>query len=590
MQINTKLTPCDYQGVTLTSGIAKQQFEDIVDYFLRLPNDDILLGFRRRAGLPHPGEELGGWYSNDGSFNIYDWDEIFNPFGQWLGFLAKAYRVTGDQRLLEKAAYLMKEWGKTIEADGYFFYSEQCNGLQYAYEKMAGGLTDLYLYAGLKEAKDLLEIITDWAQAHLPKYRCSANGTRSGFTGGNTAIHGIDNEWYTLPENLYRMYLASGGERYKSFAGEWHYDYYWDALQYGNPEVMTGVHGYSHVNTLNSAAYAYLVTGKEKYLTTILKGYDLFQRHQRMGSGGFAFDEHLADPWGSNYYDVEQIAKSFEVPCGSWAVFKLTRHLLSITGEAKYGDWAETILYNGMFAALPMKDDAQRRGKTFYYADYRIGGGRKVYYEHSFPCCSGTYPQAVTEYHNLIYYLGEDGIYLSQYLPSILETEWRGERLSLEICGNYPTEDQFSIQVKTDGTYRLSLRVPSWLREGEGNILVNGEDSGICLKAGEWAKLNRQWKTGDQIAVTFPMHLRLSPITPSHQERAALMYGPMMLAAAGRRRTILGSPTHPEEIAGRETGTFRFTAQTPDGIPVTFLPFWTFQEKEWYTVYLDFLS
>ncbi|MBS1473941.1 MAG: hypothetical protein HP058_03350, partial [Massilimaliae sp.] len=121
MQINTKLTPCDYQGVTLTSGIAKQQFEDIVDYFLRLPNDDILLGFRRRAGLPHPGEELGGWYSNDGSFNIYDWDEIFNPFGQWLGFLAKAYRVTGDQRLLEKAAYLMKEWGKTIEADGYFF-------------------------------------------------------------------------------------------------------------------------------------------------------------------------------------------------------------------------------------------------------------------------------------------------------------------------------------------------------------------------------------------------------------------------------------------------------------------------------------
>lgn len=132
--------------------------------------------------------------------------------------------------------------------------------------------------------------------------------------------------------------------------------------------------------------------------------------------------------------------------------------------------------------------------------------------------------------------------------------------------------------------------MPSWLREGEGNILVNGEDVGTCLKAGEWAKLNRHWKTGDQITVTFPMHLRLSPITPSHQERAALMYGPMMLAAAGRRRTILGSPTHPEEIAGREPGTLRFTAQTPDGIPVTFLPFWTFQEKEWYTVYLDFLS
>ena len=33
-------------------------------------------------------------------------------------------------------------------------------------------------------------------------------------------------------------------------------------------------------------------------------------------------------------------------------------------------------------------------------------------------------PQAVTEYHNMIYYLGERGVYITQYIPSILDTCW----------------------------------------------------------------------------------------------------------------------------------------------------------------------
>ena len=98
-----------------------------------------------------------------------------------------------------------------------------------------------------------------------------------------------------------------------------------------------------------------------------------------------------------------------------------------------------------------MKDDDQRRGKTFYYADYRYGGGRKVYYENSFPCCSGTYPQAVTEFHNLIYYRNEEGIYITQYLPSRLQTEIDGAEAALSIAGNYPETDEVTVTVESQG-------------------------------------------------------------------------------------------------------------------------------------------
>ena len=111
-KIAMTLRPMEYANVELKPGPFKEQFDRMLEYFLALPDDDILLGFRRRAGLSHPGRELGGWYSNDGSFDVYDWDEIFNAFGQWLSLLGRAYRATGDQRLSDKARRLITAWGR----------------------------------------------------------------------------------------------------------------------------------------------------------------------------------------------------------------------------------------------------------------------------------------------------------------------------------------------------------------------------------------------------------------------------------------------------------------------------------------------
>jgi hypothetical protein len=38
---------------------------------------------------------------------------------------------------------------------------------------------------------------------------------------------------------------------------------------------------------------------------------------------------------------------------------------MKFTGEARYGDWIERLVYNGIGAALPITGN----GKHFYYAD-----------------------------------------------------------------------------------------------------------------------------------------------------------------------------------------------------------------------------
>ena len=102
-------------------------------------------------------------------------------------------------------------------------------------------------------------------------------------------------------------------------------------------------------------------------------------------------------PDGSLGRALDTRSDTAEIVCGSWAGFKMSRYLMQLTGEARYGDWIERLFYNGVGAALPLTG----RGRNFYYGDYRVGGGMKVYNWDTFTCCSGTYIQNMADYHNL---------------------------------------------------------------------------------------------------------------------------------------------------------------------------------------------
>src|SRR5437588_2374022 len=60
-----QLETFDYRGVSLDGGRLRLLTDQARDDYLRIPNDDLLKGFRHRAGLPAPGHDLGGWYSGD---------------------------------------------------------------------------------------------------------------------------------------------------------------------------------------------------------------------------------------------------------------------------------------------------------------------------------------------------------------------------------------------------------------------------------------------------------------------------------------------------------------------------------------------
>jgi hypothetical protein len=107
--VRPAIEPFGYRGLSLDGGPPRRQVEAAREDYLRIPNDDLLEGFRRRAGKPAPGADLGGWYS----------DEVFHVFGQILSGLARLLAATGDPDCRARAEALLKGWADRVEPDGY---------------------------------------------------------------------------------------------------------------------------------------------------------------------------------------------------------------------------------------------------------------------------------------------------------------------------------------------------------------------------------------------------------------------------------------------------------------------------------------
>lgn len=113
----TPLAQFRYGDVQLLEGPMLVQFQHNHELFLNLDENSILKPFRQLAGLPAPGEDLGGWYSPSPLFDPPKNMTGYIPgysFGQWLSALSRAYAVTGDKRTQAKVQRLVSGFAPTI--------------------------------------------------------------------------------------------------------------------------------------------------------------------------------------------------------------------------------------------------------------------------------------------------------------------------------------------------------------------------------------------------------------------------------------------------------------------------------------------
>jgi DUF1680 family protein len=526
-QITPPISLFAYPDVQLLDGPFKRQFEANHALFLNLNEDGLLKPFRQREGLPAPGPDMGGWYDNADDFNEKDNFHAFiagHSFGQYVSGLARAYAVTGSKPTQEKVQRLVKGFGETVEPAGKFYVDYRLPG--YTFDKTCCGLIDAHEFAGDPNALAVLKRATDAVLPHLPEKALSRAEQES--RPHKTIAYTWD-ETYTLPENFFLAYQRSGDKRYRELGERFIYHEYYDALA-ANENALPGKHAYSHVNTFSSAMQAYLVLGDEKYLRAATNGLRMVQE-QSYATGGWGPDEAFVVPGkGLLAASLGKTRSSFETPCGAYGQFKITRYLLRVTRDSRYGDSMEQVLYNTIAGAEPILPD----GTSFYYSDYNSDAAKKVYYKDKWPCCSGTFPQLTADYGISSYYPAKDGIYVNLFLPSKVSWMQSGARFTLTQPTNYPVSSTTQLQLETPRAeeFTIYLRVPAWA-DAKTRVSINGKKVEDDVTPGKFLAVSRTWKNGDRIEYEIGMPVRLQAVDAQNPQVVALMHGPLALFGVG---------------------------------------------------------
>ena len=513
------LAEFDHGDVTVTSSLHEMQLRETHEVLMNLSEDSLLKPFRQMAGQPAPGADLGGWYNYDPNFDWHKDDAGFAPgatFGQWISALCRYYAITGDKETREKVLRLNRAYAKTISEN---FYEEN-RFPAYCFDKLVLGLIDSHQLIQDPDAFAILDRTTKAAVPHLPG---KAIDRELEWRPGKDQSFRWD-ESYTNPENLFLAYQRGAGDRYRELAIQYLDDATWFDPLSRNENVLGGKHAYSYVNSLSSAMQAYLTLGSQKHLQAATNAFEMVKA-QSFATGGCGPDEMLRSPQSDDLArSLTETHNSFETPCGSYAHFKITRYLLRVTGDSRYGDSMERVMYNTVLGARPMHSD----GRAFYYSDYNFDG-RKVFSNHRFPCCSGTLPQVATDYSINTYFRDPKGIYVNLYVPSSVRWVQYGAEISLTQNGDYPFADVVSLRVTSSKSkeFTINLRIPEW---AQGAVVeIDGKRSPGPVIPGQFAALTQTWRSGARIDLFLPRILRLEPIAPQHADTVALVSGPLVL-------------------------------------------------------------
>jgi DUF1680 family protein len=473
---------------------------------LRVDEEELLDGFRHRPGK-HP------W--------------IGEHVGKWLHAATLAWANTGDPALRAKLDRVARELIKTQEPDGYLgtYAPAQRFGLYpgadwdvWSHKYCLIGLLTYYQYTGSKEALDACRRIGDLLINTFGPGRKSiiSAGTHMGMAATSVL------------EPVVLLYRATGDARYLDFAkyivGAWE--------EPGGPHILSSLRQYRSVRRVaNAKAYEmlsnlaglcelYRATGDRQYLDAVLIAWnDIAQNRLYITGSGSS-----GEVWQDDFHLPNGEGASICETCVTVSWEQLNLHLLRLLGEPRFADQLERTVYNHLLGAQkPTGDD---------WSYYTPLVGRKPY-DSSTNCCHSSGPRGVALLPAYVYSTTADGVNVNLFTPSRATVPLSsGGSVRIVQQTQYPLDGTVNLTVTPQGgakTFALRLRVPAWTPKA--SVAINGRAAQVAAKPGGWAVLQRTWKPGDRVTFDMEIPARLIPGDHGNAGLAAVMYGPIVLAA-----------------------------------------------------------
>ncbi len=233
-------------------------------------------------------------------------------------------------------------------------------------------------------------------------------------------------------------------------------------------------------------------------------------------------------------YEGEAFGKDYELPngrayaetCAAIGSVMWNWRMLLLEGDARYADLLEHTLYNAVLPGLSLD------GQTYFYQNPLADDGthrRQPWF--GCACCPPNVARLLASLPGYFYSVSDDSIWVHFYAEGTARVALPdGRVVRLEQRTRYPWSGDISVEIQTQGTFGLYLRVPGWSEQG-ATLEVNGEQIRTGLEPGSYAEVRREWQPGDVVRLSLPMSVRrveCHPYVAENNGRVALMRGPLL--------------------------------------------------------------
>ncbi len=471
---------------------------------------------------------LAGFKQKPGS---HPW--IGEHVGKWLHAATLAWANTGHAALRTKLDRVAAELIAAQEPDGYlgtyvpaqrFDLSKGAGWDVWSHKYCLVGLLTYHQYTGNAAALAASRRAADLLIATFPaKKSILAAGTHVGMASTSVL------------EPIVLLYRLTGEERYLNFA---HYLVKsWDEPK--GPAVLQTLLAEKQVNKVaNAKAYEMLsnivglcdlarATGDQSLIAASLLAWQDIVARRLYLTGSASQKEHF----GVDHVLPNHVAAHLGETCVTTTWIQLNLSLLQLTGEARFGDELERTFYNHLTAAQ------HPAGNDWCY--YTALEGRKQY-DAGITCCHSSGPRGLALAPQAAYLRvrakGGDTLLVSTFETSRATLALGGQDVTIEQQSGFPRsgESVLTLRLAKPATFAIKVRVPAWAAP----LTAPG-----AAERDGWAVLPaREWKNGDRIPFKFTLAARLVTGEHTNTGRAALAWGPFVLAYEQKANPALPAP------------------------------------------------
>ena len=229
-------------------------------------------------------------------------------------------------------------------------------------------------------------------------------------------------------------------------------------------------------------------------------------------------------------YDLPT-SSAYQETCASIAMAMWNQRLAMLYGNARYADYVEKALYNGVLDGISLKGD------MFFYQNPLASSGsrhRTPWFECA--CCPPNVVRTLASIGGYAYATSSDSVWVNLYIGGSVDCRIGKTKVTLKVTTDYPWDGAVNIKpvVDSPANFAVRLRAPGWCQGP--TVKVNGKAvSGPKVESG-YIVLDREWRTGDSIDYNMPMPIRkmeANPQVQTTQGMIAIQRGPIVYCLEG---------------------------------------------------------